>query len=308
MKAAYEAVAHGDDDARNITKIAEKWNAAGVTGLNGQPWSASTLSLFLRSPRNAALREYGGEILRTDDGEPVRGTWTPLVSEELWRAAQVVLNGNAHAPKSIRKHLLTGVLRCGKTGDDGTQCLGSMGGQWVRQAGNQDAPKAYTIAYTCKTCRGVTVRAEHVEPLLMGLLVRRLSRPDAVKLLRKKESTSAEAEKLHDEEKALLARLDAIGVERGLELLTGRQAKLATDVVQAKLDAIGKRQQDQNQKRALDGIPLGTAEVGEKVQALSPDRLRAVLNALVAVTVLPVGKGGHAFNRERIAVVWKQGG
>ena len=87
-------------------------------------------------------------------------------------------------------------------------------------------------------------------------------------------------------------------MERGLELLTGRQAKLATDVVRAKLDAIGKRQQDQNQKRALDGIPLGTAEVGEKVQALSPDRLRAVLNALMTITVLPVGKGTARFDRK----------
>ena len=165
MKAAYEAVAHGDDDARNITKIAEKWNAAGVTGLNGQPWSASTLSLFLCSPRNAATAARSSDRRRRAGEGHVDAVGA---SEELWRAAQVVLNGNAHAPKSIRKHLLTGVLRCGKTGDDGTQCLGSMGGQWVRQAGNQDAPEAYTIAYTCKTCRGVTVRAEHVEPLLMG--------------------------------------------------------------------------------------------------------------------------------------------
>lgn len=313
VEAAYQAVAHGDEDARNITKIAEAWNKAGVRGLNGQPWSPSTMSLFLRSPRNAGLREYGGEVLRTDDGEPVKGTWLPLVDEELWRAAQVVLGGNAHGPKSVREHLFTGVLQCGNTqlseklkeklGRD--YCGGHLSGNLVRQAGNQEAPRAYALAYACKTCRAVSIRSEHVKPLLLGLLVERLSRPDAKKLLRKKAFTSAQAEKLHAEEKALLARLDAIGVERGLELLTGRQAKLATDVVQAKLDALTKRQQDRSQQRALDGLPLGTPEVAAKVEALSPDRLRAVFDVLATITVLPVGKGGHTFDPDRVDVDWK---
>jgi hypothetical protein len=73
--AAYRAVVKGGD-AGNITKIAEKWNAAGVRGLNGKPWSASTLSLFLRSPRNAGLRDHNGDIVIGKDGKPVRGTWT----------------------------------------------------------------------------------------------------------------------------------------------------------------------------------------------------------------------------------------
>jgi hypothetical protein len=54
----------------------------------------------------------------------------------------------------------------------------------------------------------------------------------------------------------------------GLELLTGTQAELTTDVVQAKLDDIAKRRQDWAQKCALDEIPLGTGKVAEKVAAL----------------------------------------
>ncbi len=137
-------------EAGKITKIAEKWNAAGVYGLNGKPWSASTLSLFLRSPRNAGLRDHNGEIVMGKDGKPVKGTWPPLVDEKLWRAAQTVMTAPHRLhPKSVRKHLLTGVLQSGKTG-----CGGHLSGNWVRQAGNQDAPRAYALTYSCKVCRG----------------------------------------------------------------------------------------------------------------------------------------------------------
>ena len=103
----------------------------------------------------------------------------------------------------------------------------------------------------------------------------------------------------------LLARLDEIADEHADGLLTGQQAKRATARIQEKLDVIAKRQQDQERLRVFDGIPLGTDEVAEKVRQLSPDRLRAVIDVLMAVTVAPVGKGGYVFHRERVAIAWK---
>ena len=55
----------------------------------------------------------------------------------------------------------------------------------------------------------------------------------------------------------------------------------------------------------FDGLPLGTPEVADAVSRLSPDRLRAVLDVLMTVTVAPVGKGGHVFNPERVQVNWR---
>ncbi len=54
----------------------------------------------------------------------------------------------------------------------------------------------------------------------------------------------------------------------------------------------------------LDGIPLGTDEVADAIDKLTPDRYRAVLGLLATVTVLPVGKGGHAFDPDRIDLAW----
>ncbi len=69
----------------SISDIAREWNALGQYGLNGKPWSPGTLSLYLRSPRNAGLRAHNDVIVGA-------GTWEPLVSEDVWRAAQAVLN------------------------------------------------------------------------------------------------------------------------------------------------------------------------------------------------------------------------
>ena len=67
----------------SITDGARILNAQNAFGLSGKPWTASTLSLFLRKARNAGLREHNDEIVRDEDGNPVKGTWPALVDEAL---------------------------------------------------------------------------------------------------------------------------------------------------------------------------------------------------------------------------------
>jgi DNA invertase Pin-like site-specific DNA recombinase len=302
---AYTAILAGS----SLKDVARLFNRAGAHGLTGKPWSESTVSLFLRAPRNAGLRDYNGEIVG-------KGTWPPLVEESTWRAAQSVLNAPGRAPgrKSVRQHPLTGVLRCGKK-----NCDGHLSGQWARQktGGKPGRPKAgqkkephsgqlaHSITYGCKTCRGVSIRAEHIEPLLYRIVSGRLAMPDAVDLLKAEIHDEAEAEKLRTERATLLTRLDEIADERADGLLTGPQAKRATDRITGKLADIEAREQDQERLRVFDGLPLGKPEVAEAIEKLSPDRFRAVLAVLADVMVAPVGKGGYVFNPERVQVSWR---
>jgi hypothetical protein len=46
--------------------------------------------------------------------------------------------------------------------------------------------------------------------------------------------------------------------------------------------------------------------VGRAVERLTHDRLRAVVDVLMTVTVMPVGKGHKVFNRDRVHYAWKQ--
>lgn len=293
---AYKAILAGT----KLKTIAKMFNDAGAYGLHGKPWSESTVSLFLRAPRNAGLRSHNDELVYGEDGKPVRGTWPALVEESTWKAVQAKLNapGRGPGPKSVRRHLLTGLLRCGKPG-----CDGHLGGNWQMQK-HRGGPRAHTITYRCQTCRGVNIRAEHIESRLYDLVSGRLAMPDAVDLL-KAEHDEAEAEAIRTELNTLYGELEQIGVERGKRLLTGQQAKIATDLINEDIAKLEHRQQDQERMRVFEGLPLGKPEVAEAIAELSPDRFRAVVDVLMTVVVTPVGKGGHTFNPERVVETWK---
>ncbi|MGH3635437.1 MAG: recombinase family protein, partial [Mycobacterium sp.] len=144
----------------------------------------------------------------------------------------------------------------------------------------------------------------HIEPRVYDLVAGRLAMPDAVDLLKAEQHDTAEAESLRAQANMLLAELDAIGVERADGLLTGRQAKVATDRINEKLAAIERRQQDTERLRVFADLPLGTPQVADAIERLSADRFRAVLGVLATVTVDPVGKSGRVFNPERVRIGW----
>lgn len=289
-------------------------NAEGAFGLSGKPWTPSTLSLFLRAPRNAGLRSHNDEIVG-------QGNWPGLVDESTWRTTQAILSAPGRAPgrKTVRKHLLTGVLRCGKPG-----CDGYLAGQWVMQSvgGRPGRPKAgevrlsrkeqpkrpHSITYQCKKCRGVSVHADLVEPLIYRMVSARLAEPDAVDLLRSKQFDPDEAKKLDDERQTLYGQIRAAESEYDEGIIDGRRLAARKDRVAVKLAAIEARQMDSDMVRVLDGLPLGTPEVADAIKELSGDRLRAVINVLVEFTVNPVGKGhrpnGDRFDPDRIAYRW----
>ncbi len=293
-------------------------NGEGAFGLSGKPWTPSTLSLFLRKPRNAGLRDHNDELVIGSDGAPVKGTWTPLVDETTWRTVQAILSAPGRAPgkKTVRKHLLTGVLRCGKPG-----CDGYLNGTWVmhRTGGTSGRPKAgetkqhsgqvaHSITYQCKTCRGVSVHADFVEPLVYRVIGARLAEPDAVDLLRAKQFDPVEAKKLEDEKQTLYGQIRAANAEYDDGVIDGRRLAARTERVNEKLAVIEAQMNDAERCRVFEGLPLGTPEVVDAVKRLSPDRLRAVISVVVEFTVAPVGKGrrvnGERFDPERVTTTW----
>ncbi|TXI56489.1 recombinase family protein [Mycolicibacter arupensis] len=290
VKEAYAAVLAG----ASLNDVCRLWNDAGALTITGKRWTAPQVSNFLRKPRNAGLRTYQADPheCRRDDVVG-RGTWEPLVDEDLFWSVQALIGDRKRrpGPKSVRRHLLTGVLHCGKPGCGGT--LSAL------QQQNRE------LAYICKKCRGVSIRQSHIEPMVYELIIGTLAAPDAVDLLKAESHDTEEAERLRIEAANLYAQLDQLGIDYAEGLLTARQVKTATDVIEAKLTENTRRQQDSDKLRVFDGVPLGTPEVAAAVEKLSPDRLRAIMDVLMEVTVMPVGKGGKAFKPERVQVSWR---
>ena len=296
-----------------LKSVCKLFNDAGAVGLAGRPWVPSTAGLFLRSARNAGLRAYRGEVLGA-------GTWAPLVDEETWRAVQAVLSDDKRTRpgrKSVRRHLLTGVVRCGREG-----CDGRLGGQWTirRTGGKSGRPSAgqvkshpgtlaRRVTYACQACRGCGVRSDRIEPMIQYWVANRLAMSDAVELLKAPGAEPQDAERLQAERLTLLARLDTAADDYAEGHLDGRGYARVRDRIQAQLDDLGRAEADAERVRVFADLPLGTPEVVSAVDLLvdeQPDRYRAIVDLLMEVTLLPVGHGGgNTFDPERVQVTWR---
>lgn len=277
-----------------LSDIARLFNNAGKMGLNGKPWVPSTVSLFLRAARNAGLRSHNGEIVG-------KGQWPAIVDENTWRSAQLILNDDRRKPgrKSVKQHLLTGVLKCGKCGHH------LSGGS--RQKDQR--------VYSCVKCRGVSIRAGAVEPLLYKIVAGRLAMADANDLLKREIHDGAEAEQIRLQLATFYARQHEIGIERAKGWLTGEQAHDANEYLNDQIAELQRKQQDDERLRVFEGIPIGRPEVREAIEELPAGRYRAVLDVLMTITIKPVGKGGYqvidprtgrkGIKEDRVKVDWR---
>lgn len=318
VKQGYRDIVSG----ASLKDVAKLWSDAGALGRSGKPWTEGMVSSFIRNPRNAGLREHTtiGPDGKEHSEIVAKGTWPPLVDESLWRAAIASMearpSGGRGGRRTMRRHLLTGMLHCRK-------CGGTLGGHWVKTktGGKPGRPKAgqvkephpgtmsYAIAYACRApdCRGLSIRADDVEPLLLKAIGGRLAREDAADLLKAEIHDAAEAERIRDEKASLYGELKKLAVERANRLLTGEQVKIASDLIQAEIDALERTEQDQERLRVFDGIPLGTPKAIAAVKKLTPDRIRAIMRVLMVVTIEPAGRGTQrVFNPERVTVEWFQ--
>lgn len=97
--------------------IAAELNAEGITTTLGKDWQDSTVRRVLTSPSLAGfvVKMNGGrqEIRRGRDGQPVRFTDEPVISEERWADLQDVLQSRGrHRGQPQARHMLWDVAFC----------------------------------------------------------------------------------------------------------------------------------------------------------------------------------------------------
>ena len=149
------------------------------------------------------------------------------------------------------------------------------------------------------------MKAAPVDDYIGRVVVARLSEPDAASLLAPAD-TSGQAAALRAEAQAIRARLDTLGADYALgvitraDLLGGRQAGDARlSVILADLADFGKQS-------AL--APMLAAESAARAwDELPDDRRRAVIDALMTVTLLPPGRGVRIFDDSSIRLDWRAG-
>lgn len=85
-------------------------NHRGILTVTGKLWRTGNFHRTLTSPKYAGLRVHKG-VIRT-------GTWEPIIDRTRWEQLQAVLTSN-YRPNEvrIRRHLLTGLVVCGRCGN-----------------------------------------------------------------------------------------------------------------------------------------------------------------------------------------------
>jgi site-specific DNA recombinase len=91
-------------------KIASYLNESGVPSREGRQWSTATIRVILRQPA------YIGKIRWHD--QVFDGKHDPIISQELWDAAQALINERRRVPSRAHSsdHLLSGIAECGACG------------------------------------------------------------------------------------------------------------------------------------------------------------------------------------------------
>jgi DNA invertase Pin-like site-specific DNA recombinase len=267
----------------SLRQIAADLTTAGGSSPSGRPWTPQKVREILMRPRNAGLQVFRGEVT----GE---GAWPAILERGEWEQVRSVLSDPARRTTSgsAAKHLLSGMARCGVCG---SKCYART---------NNGTP-----VYTCHA-KNCVARARHqVDAFVEALVLGRLARPDAVDLLKPRDDG---AKKALAEAATLRGRLDTAADDYADGKIDGEQLRRITERLRPKLEALTAA------SRTVDDSPL----LVELIEARDPRPIwdampvsarRAVVDLLLELRILPIGRGKGVDNRvmnpEHLDVKWR---
>ena len=132
--------------------LARHFTESGIPPVAARKWTITAIRNMLMSPATAGIAIYNGTLrpenqegkprafttnpegiaLKDAAGRYVMGNWKPVLTVDEWKAlvaeADARRKGQVFSARGTRKHLLTGLLRCGHILEDGTVCNRSLQG------------------------------------------------------------------------------------------------------------------------------------------------------------------------------------
>lgn len=282
VQGAFEALLSG----ASLRSISRDLNAAGFRTTRGGEWTAETVGRhMLRNPRYAALNR-----------DESAGDWPAIVDEETWRASVAILRDPARLTNngdSAVKHLLSNLAICGVCGEEAEVKVKSA---WTSSSYGRNPRRIYK----CSASAHLGRVAEPIEEFIAGVVVERLSRPDARDLFAPE---PVDIRPLRTEATALRSRLDSLAVEFADGSLTASQLRVATERLRARLGEV-EAELASASRRSVFGAIAGASDVEAVWAAGDIEARRAWIRALLTVTLLPAGRGARRFDPETVQINW----
>jgi site-specific DNA recombinase len=263
----------------SLSSIANDLNERGVPTSTGARWTVTGVKRTLLSARVAGRVSYRGE----DMGQSGLAI---LDSDAADRLSAVLTDPRRrYAPSTTTKHLLSGLVRCGRTGCDGQPMFATTNGA------------AQIPVYRCRTCYGAR-RRDRVDEVVLNAVTARLSRPDAARLLDK----DVDVTTLRETVVEIRERRDGLAALLADGLLTPGAVRVQAGRLSQQIDGLERQIDTATGDNPLADV-MDSADISVALAALPLLKLRDVIRSLMEVTILPAGKGVR-FTPEQVAINW----
>ncbi|MHB8891284.1 MAG: recombinase family protein, partial [Candidatus Limnocylindrales bacterium] len=253
-------------------------------------WRSGRIRNMVCEPKYMGRLQYGRRA--TEARETIEATIEPLVTPELWQAAQEALARNRVCAKNTRRaYLLKSVMRCALCGftyvGSFSQAHGwyRCGGQLVERGPNPGR------------CLGHSIRADALEPAVWADVERFLRDPGEVldaldgRAEREVQAAIAEADAI-----ALRQALDGLDGQRGRAIALNIRDRLSDAELDAELDRIaGERAELDGRLAALeapqaDPVPEAASQLLDEVRGrleagLSDVQRQEIVRLLVGIRI-----------------------
>ncbi|WP_032393348.1 recombinase family protein [Rhodococcoides fascians] len=266
---------------KSLRQVAREWNAQGLrTSRDGKEWVSTSVRRVLKNPRYAALRVHRGAVVGA-------GEWTPLIDVDAHRGILAYLSDPGRAGKVSfeRKWQGSGVYTCGVCGG--------------RLVVHVDAKQRR--AYKCSS-NHVRRQGEALDAYVDGLVIGRLSRPDARLMI---ETPEFDSVSLQVERDVLRARSNDAALKFARGVLDSENFEIVSNELRSLLDDVDGKLGAARMGSPLADLILSETDIEERWSELSADLRGKVIDALMVVTVELSPKGLRKFDPEYVRIDWR---
>lgn len=292
VRAATDRVIAGD----SIKAIVRNLNDAGTVNSMGKEWTHMTARSMILRPMNAGYRVHGDDPLV--DGT----TWERIVDRGAWDAARVILTDPARRTSPVqaerRSHLLSGIAVCGVCGGP------------IRVGKGSTRNGVSKSVYRCNGRTGdgrvsacvVRVQAG-VDEYVTDLVVGRLARADATELLRRDDTDDHAAAR--DALEALKERARIAAIDYADGAMTRDQFAAFNKRSTANIEAAEARVPAPRPNTTALADLVAAPDAAAAWNAADIAVRRAIVDAVLSVTILPGRRGSKGFDKTAVRIEWR---
>ncbi|GAA3546240.1 recombinase family protein [Amycolatopsis ultiminotia] len=282
--------------------LAHEWNKRRIPTVTGVEWRAATIRNMYLRPRMCGKVVYRGEVMKNKQGEPVRGRWDAILTDEQ-HADVVRVWGPAEPEEHSRvggkgrgyrtNHLLSPFVRCGK-------CNARMIGSSRRDQRTRELVEIYRCPSKGQGgCGGISRNAVPVDVYVTALVLAEHEKIQSQKFEdlppwpKQKELDDAEKRIAESTREYEAGRYSA---ERYFPSLARMEAQVA------ELRREARRYERRRDSRRA--VAANLRNEWDKPDFAIEQKQAAIAKSLIAVVIGPAHKGGR-FHPDQITPVWR---